>query len=239
MKREEINFNLQEAGCLIYAADRNLGGRPFGELDLRNWKEFALEGSAMVMSLYQDDGYSVRVIIGDLTEAEKSEWTSKVSWKLNLESGEMVVSGVCDEDLEDYLEDFNDCENKGSYELGCFVKAPKGLYQADIYGYPPGDLAGGWMRIEDRRLFNDCFGVDAGLEFEKPLDYFRRTRPNEEPPQWIIDGWSDTPFLNFLIHLSPLEKEPEIPEFESDGCILWQYRKPEVCPIGIELEKID
>lgn len=243
MEDKRIDFSIQEAGCLLYLADKNLGGFPFGQMTeffggRDGLKDLTLKGAIMAMELYQDDGYGVRFVIGDLTDAEKSEWTSKVSWKLNLESGEMVVSGVCDEDLEDYMEDFGVCENDGNYELGCFVQVPKGIYQADIYGYPPGDLAGGWMRIEDKSLFRQCFGKDSDLPFEKPIDYFNRTRPNEIPPKWIVDGWEDKPFLNFLIHLSPLEKEPKIPKFEADGCLVWEFRKPEICPVGIQLEEV-
>lgn len=243
MEDKRIDFSIQEAGCLLYLADKNLGGFPFGQMTeffggRDGLKDLTLKGAILAMELYQDDGYGVRFVIGDLTDAEKSEWTSKVSWKLNLESGEMVVSGVCDEDLEDYMEDFGVCENDGNYELGCFVQVPKGIYQADIYGFPPGDLAGGWMRIEDKSLFRQCFGKDSDLPFEKPIDYFNRTRPNENPPKWIIDGWEDKPFLNFLIHLSPLEKEPKIPKFEADGCLVWEFRKPEICPVGIQLEEV-
>jgi hypothetical protein len=239
MKRKQIDFSIQEAGCLLYAADRNLGGRPFGEFNTGNWKELALDGSAMAMSLYQDDGFTIRLIIGDLTEEEKTEWTSKVSWQLDLESGEIVVSGVCDEDLEDYLKDFGDGQNVTDCYLGCIVKIPAGNYQVDVYSYPPNDLAGGWMAIEDKSLFRACFGQDSEFTFEKPVNYFNRTRPNENPPEWIKNGYEDAWFLDFVIQLTPISKELPIPEFEDGGCLQWEFRKPEICPIGIRLEEPD
>lgn len=237
MTRETIDFSIQEAGCLLYFADQNLGGNPFEDFFVAGagLKDLTLKGAIMAASLYQDDGYNVRVCLGDLTDEEKANWTSKVSWKLNLESGRMAVSGVCDEDLPEYVEDWTDCENGGEYHLGCFVKIPKGIYHADVYSYPPNDLAGGWMRIENPRDFRLCFGTEADLKFEKPTDYFARTRPNETPPEWIEKGWEEAEFLDFIIHLTPLAEEPETPEFESDGCILWQYRKPSVCPVGIRI----
>jgi len=237
MKREQIDFNIQEAGCLLYVADKNLGGRPFVELNSTDWKDLTLEHSIMMMSLYQDDGYAVRVVIGDLTDQEKSEWTSKASWKLNLESGEMVVSGVCDEDLGDYLEDFGDGLDETDCQLGCIVKIPKGEYQVDVYSYPPNDLAGGWMAIEDKSSFRACFGRDSEIPFEKPMDYFKRTRPNENAPDWVKDGYEDAGFLDFVIHLSPASDAPLTSEFENDGCLLWEYRKPEICPVGIRWEQ--
>lgn len=235
-----IDFSIQEAGCLIYAADKNLDGYPFAQLHeffggRKGLQDLTLKGAIMAASLYQDDGYNVRVVAGDLTSEETSEWTSKVSWKLNLVSGKMVVSGVCDEDLEDYMEDFPSAENAGAYELGCFVEIPAGEYKVSIYSYPPGDLAGGWMRIEEPREFRLCFGAEANLEYEKPLDYFKRTRPDENPPAWITQRYEEADFLDFLIHLAPLDAELKTPEFEPDGCLTWEYRKPSVCPAGIRI----
>jgi len=235
MERKAIDFSLQEAGCLLYAADANLGGKPFNELHHFGWQDLTLKGALMGASLYQDDGYNVRVVFGDLTVEEQNEWTGRVAWKLNLESGKMVVSGVCDEDLEEYMEDFPIAETGGDYHLGCFVEVPKGEYAATIYSYPPNDLSGGWMRIEEPGSFKLCFGAEAGLEYEKPLDYFARTRPAETPPDWVKNGWEDDNFLDFVIHLVPLSGELTPPEFEDDGCLAWEYRKPDICPQGIRL----
>jgi hypothetical protein len=238
MQRKELNFTIQEAGCLLYAADKNLGGFPWRELTdffggRKGLRDLTLNGAIMATELYQDDGYYVRVVFGDLNTEEKAEWTARVRWKLNLESGEMAVSGVCDEDMEDYMEDFPVAADGGDYNLGCFVQVPPGEYAVSIYSYPPGDLSGGWMRIEDSRMFNLCFGKDSDIEHEKPIDYFNRTRPNETPPAWIKDEYENTVFLNFLIHVAPLSGEPKTPEFEPDGCLAWEYRKPEICPVGI------
>jgi hypothetical protein len=242
MERKQIEFTIQEAGGLLYAADARLAGYPFRNLHEFSagddgWRALTLKGALMGVELYQDDGYLVRVRIGgDLTAEEKSEWTGRAAWKLNLESGRMAVSGVCDEDLEDYMKDFPVAETGGSYHLGCFVEVPADVYAASVYSYPPGDLSGGWMRIEDPHSFKLCFGEEAGLKYEKPLDYFRRTRPDEEPPAWIKDEYEDIEYVNFLIHLAPLSSiEPEIPKFESDGTLQWEFRKPEICPVGIRV----
>lgn len=231
----QIDFTILEAGCLLYAADRNLGATPFGLLHEAGWKALTLKKAIVMTSLYQDDGYNVRVRLGDPTAAELAEWTGKAAWKINLETGRMVVSGVCDEDLEEYLKDFPAAENGGRYELGCLVEAPPGEYSVTIYSYPPGDLSGGLMRIEQPELFRACFGDTPGSEYEKLDDYFARTRPGEPPPDWIKNGYEEANFLDFLIHLAPIVGEIKVPEFEPDGCIRWEYRKPAVCPIGIRL----
>jgi hypothetical protein len=179
----------------------------------------------------------VRVCLGgELTREEKNEWTSCVSWRLNLESGKMVVSGVIPED--DELSDFSDAENGGDYELGCVVEVPPGEYKVVVRSYPPNDLAGGWLRIEKPETFRIGFGKSDSLMLtrEKPLEYFRRTRPDETPPDWIAEGYEDGDFLDFLIHLTPLGGDLTEPELEPDGCLVWQYRQPEICPVGIRLE---
>jgi hypothetical protein len=236
-----IDFTIQEAGCLLYIADQALGGVGFVRFHeffggIHGLRDLTLQGAVMATSLYQDDGYNVRLVTGDLTAEEKSEWTSKVSWKLNLESGKLVVSGVADENLEEYLKCFPTAENRQCCELGCFVEIPKGEYAVTIYSYPPNDLAGGWMRIENPRLFKECFGQETELKFEKAPEYFARTRPHETPPAWVSDDFEDAEFLDFVIHLAPLAGEIKIPEFEPDGCLQWDFRKPDICPKGIRFD---
>jgi len=236
MDRKMLDFTIQEAGCLLYAADLDLGGKPFSALDERDWKPLTEKGALIATSLYQDDGFYVRVLFGGLSEEEQSEWTAKVSWKLNLASGKMVVSGVCDPDIGEYVADFPVAEHEGSYHLGCLVDAPAGVYAATIYSFPPNDLAGGWMAIEDRHSFKLCFGRESGFEYEKPVDYWRRTRGTDEPPpDWVKDGYEDAGFLDFIIQLVPLAEELPAPEFEDDGCLLWTFRKPDKCPRGIRI----
>ena len=235
MERKTLDLTIEEAGCLLYAADLNLGGNPFARLDDRDWKPLTAKGALMATSLYQDDGFNVRVVFGEINAEEESQWTSHVRWKLDLESGKMVVSGVCDPDIEEYLKDFPVAENGGDYHLGCLVEVPPAVYAVTIYSYPPKDLGGGWMALEDPDSYKTCFGQDSGFKYEDPLEYFARTRPRQTPPDWLRDGWEDNDFLDFLIRLAPLKAEPPPPEFETDGCLAWAFRKPAVCPLGIRL----
>ena len=48
---------------------------------------------------------------------------------------------------------------------------------------------------------------DRELDDEKATDHFTRTRPGEPVPEWVSQGWEDAAFLDF--------------------------RKPDVCPLGI------
>ena len=241
MERTQLEFSIQEAGCLIYVADRHLGGHPFSEFHeffggRSGLRDLTLGGAVMAASLYQDDGYNVRVVFGDLTENENDQWTSRIDWKLDLSSGQMTVSGVCDEGLADHMKEWPFAEDGGDYELGAFIQVTPGQYAVSIYGFPPNDLAGGWMRLENKGLFREAFGRDAGIEFEKPVDYFKRTRPGETPRDWITEGWEDANFLDFIIQLRPMDGDLLQPEFEEDGCLKWKFRKPTMCPTGIEFQ---
>lgn len=241
MQRDTITFSIQEAGSLLYIADRKFGSFPVNEFHeffggRPGLKDLTLSGSVIAGSLYQDDGYNVRIVFGELTEEEARGWTSSVSWKLNISSGQMAVSGVCDDGLEAYLSEWDTAANGGDYELGAFIEVPPGEYSVSIYSYPPNDLAGGWMALSEKRMFKDAF---QGLTFEKPLEYFKRTLPGEVPREWIVEGWEDTDFLDFVIRLTPSSGKVQPPDFEDDGTVKWKFRKPEKFPVGIELSSSD
>jgi hypothetical protein len=83
--------------------------------------------------------------------------------------------------LEDYLKNLPAAETGGDYHL-IGVEVPGGESAVTIYSYPPNDLAGGRMAIENRRSFPLCFGRESAFEYEKPLEYFNRTRADETHP---------------------------------------------------------
>ncbi len=236
---QQIQFEIGEAGCLIYVADRNFGGEAFTKLDdffggTPGLEELTRRGAIMAMSLYQDDGYGVCVRVGgELSAEECAQWTSHVAGRLIVESGQLVVSGVIPED--DELSDFEPAVEGESHWSGAIVDVPGGEYRCDIYSYPPNDLAGGWKRIEDCGFFKSAFGQDPNITYEKPEAYFARTRPGESAPAWVTNGFEDATFFEFLVHLTPLAGTFPEPVFEEFGCLQWNYRKPEVFPIGIRL----
>lgn len=238
--RSTIDFEIYEAGSLIYLADANFGGIPINTFHeffggKAGLKELTEREAVMAGSLYQDDGYSIRIVFGELTEQEDAEWTSRARSVMNIESGKLIISGVCDQDLEKYIADWTTAEDGGAYDLGAFIEVSPGRYDVSILGFPPGDLAGGWMAIEDRSMFKACFSRESEFAFEKPIDYFKRTRPDETPRDWHVEGWTDDPYLSFIVQLNPADGSAHESRFEADGCIDWEYRKPEICPLGIKL----
>jgi hypothetical protein len=230
-KRTE--FIIEEAGCLIWVAPKDLGGlspTEFYESDLSDLVE---RGAMMPLSLYQDDGYLVRVVEGDLSEEEEEEWTARARWKLALECGEMIVSGILTPDIESEIKEIKPAKNGGSFWAGCSLKVAPGAWLVEIYSYPPGDLSGGWMQIEDPEMYRLAMNEESRFEPEAPIEYFRRTRPAEQPPAWIEGKMDETQYVDFIIRLKPLDEDLPTPKIGDDGGIEWEYRKPDRCPKGI------
>jgi hypothetical protein len=236
MQNGRIDFTIQNAGCLIWLAPRSLGGvspEQFGQIWMgegdENVQDLVARGAFIGMSLYQDDGYNVRFVVGDLTPDEEAEWTAHAVWKLDVGCGQVIVSGSLSEDFDDEFAEIEKAVDGGSYWVGCYVEVPRGEYRVDVYSYPPGDLSAGWEHITNTELF----GKHPAVEPEEAASYFRRTRPGLEPPAWIKEGYDETSYVNFVVRLSPLAGEVSAPAMEEDGCIEWEFRKPEICPLGI------
>ncbi|TAF06737.1 MAG: hypothetical protein EAZ77_11640 [Nostocales cyanobacterium] len=248
---ERIEFSFWEAGCLIWVGAKDLCGLPYNEFCNLIWgnetekiQPFILENLAfLAMNLYQDDGYRVRVVMGELNPQEQEEWVARVRWKLDLSCGAMVVSGILDEDEEEFqnLPSAEEIENGDA--LQCYVDVPPGIYQVEIYSYAPGDLSTGWGQITNPRLFKP----QPGIEPESIKDYFLRTRQPEEMTAWI--GYEITEdekkkseyyqeaveenYIDFIIRLSSVIEDLPVPKLEADGGVAWEFRKPHKCPLGI------
>lgn len=229
-------FIIEEAGSFIWLAPTDLAGVAPAEL-LESWEglgsesmqDLVLRGVLMPMGLYQDDGYVVRLVVGDLTNQEETEWTARVRWKLDARCGRILVSGILTPDFESEFAEIVPAEDGGSYFYGAHVEVPPEPCIVEVYSYPPNDLSSGWGLIADA----DLYGQHPGIEPEEALDYFRRTRPGETPPAWIEDGYDEEVlYVDFVVRVSPMDELPP-PTLEEDGSIGWEFRKPEVCPLGI------
>jgi hypothetical protein len=233
MQNKRLEFKFGEAGCLIMVAPMSLGGYQFKDLA---WGVFANNADEtgqqlvernvlMAMSLYQDDGYIVRLVLGDLSKRETEDWVARVRWKLNIPCGKLLVTGVLD--CEDEIPEARDGDD---FYIGCcYVKVPPGDYQVEVYSYPPYDLSTAWGQIENPELFK------GSLASETPSDYFQRTRPNEEPPEWLDDENFDleNAYINFVVRLTALQEELPALKFGDDELIEWEFRKPEKFPLGL------
>ena len=240
MNQKRLDFCIEEAGCLIWVAPRNFGGISPQKL-AEIWegdsdetvRDLVLRGAMLPLSLYQDDGYSVRFVLGDLTAEEEAEWVARAVGKLDAACGEVLVSGILTPDFDREFQEIVPAEPDGSYWAGAYVSVPPGQYRVEVYSYPPGDLSSGWGMITNAR----SFGKHPALKPEKAPDYFKRTRPGEQPPPWINDEPEDGPlYVDFIVRLAPLDGELPPLKFEDDVCVEWEFRKPETCPRGIRCE---
>lgn len=250
---ESISFSFWEAGCLIWVGAKDLGGLSYSEFCHLIWgenpeklKDYIINKKSFIpLDLYQDDGYRVRFTMGELSPQEQEEWVARCRWQLDLSCGQMVVSGIADDDDDEFLHMPPATEiSDNSDELQCYLEVPPGLYQVEIYSFAPGDLSTGWGQIVNPRLFPATESVEP-----EPLSaYFRRTRPNQEAPIWIAleltedqtkqrqlyQALDDYRYIDFTIRLTSKLDTLPVPQISQSGGVQWEFRKPELCPLGIK-----
>jgi hypothetical protein len=104
-------------------------------------------------------------------------------------------------------------------------------------------LSTGWGQITNSSLFPP----EQGIEPELLKDYFLRTRSKDEMPAWIAyeitedeqkkqefyQKAMDTKYVDFIIRLSPAIDDLPLPELAEDSSVVWEFRKPDKCPLGI------
>jgi hypothetical protein len=248
---DRIEFSFWEAGCLIWVGAKDLGGLSYHEFchliwgnDLEKYKRFIWEHHVfLAMNLYQDDGYRVRVVMGELNSQEEEEWVARVRWKLNLSCGAMVVSGIADDEEDEFINMPSAKELKNGDDLQCYIEVAPGMYQVEIYSYAPEDLSTGWGQITDYSLFKPV----PGIEPESIKDYFFRTRKIAEMSAWInyeitedseqkakfYQAALEANYIDFIIRLSPVIEDLPVVQIADDSSVNWEFRKPEKCPLGI------
>lgn len=248
---ERIEFSFDEAGCVICVGAKELGGISYQEFCRLFWSDNPIkvieQQVFLGMELYQDDGYLVRVVLGELTHQEQEEWVARVRWKLNLTCGAMIVTGIFDEEESVSMPSFSNLD-ENEYILQCYVEVPPAIYQVEIYSYPPGDLSTGWGQITDP----DLFPAEPGIQSESIKDYFLRTRQMTEIQPWIayeitedkqkkqeiLSTLDDISYVNFVIRLSPIiDDNLPLPKLDDNNFVAWEFRKPEKCPLGILANK--
>jgi hypothetical protein len=227
---------------------RGMGGLDREQLDA-NLRENVERGLVIPVELVQDDPLIVRVVLGDLTPEEESEWVGRIVHTLRVPCGSLAVEGGLDPSTDDESE----------YVL--FVDVPPGDYRVEVLTYLHG--------------INSDYCVSE-LSKEKLGTWFRRTRPNAEMPLWLklylvdepdadpghekeweayadeIDSLSESEydalmgsqgFLDFVIHLTPLAEAADDAAPESEPTeegwfdIDTGARRPELCPLGIEVDE--
>lgn len=111
-------------------------------------------------------GLVVRVVLGPLVPAEADEWVGRAAGALELPEGELLLSTD-----RDVLRGAHDEEALARVQL-----AP-GRYAVELLLQLPGPGGEGCLRAAE---------AAAGEPAEPMGAYLRRTRPGEEPPDWLL-----------------------------------------------------
>lgn len=250
----QTDFTLYNESCQLYLADEQIAKAKASELlGLTNADEAQLlpaleQGLFIPLALYEDGSLNIRVAERELTEQESNEWLNCTQWKLHIPSGTLSISGGLslfqqhlDTDSAEYHEDFV-----------CTVFVEPGWYLIKAYGYLPSKSVFPYEETEPEAIGN----------------WFRRTRPGQEFPEWLQLWCLDNPeldpghneewdahykkigaqgfkklvdtlqerYLEYLFHLTPIQADTKLPPPVLNGSVLWwDARKPERCPIGLDV----
>jgi len=194
---------------------------------------------AMQVVLDHKGGFSGGIVVGALTRQEQVEWVGRLSGHLRVPCGQIVFPGG-------------------------LVSVPRGNYSVEVLCYLNSETAGhiidqwhaGIERTGGQELRQHPFCQREALGA-----YFRRTRPGQAFPQWLIKACCDDPhedpgheaewvqrrqsnhtqstedvahqesFVELIIQLRPIEQLP--PAIPPQPGWPWHLRKPAQCPLGI------
>ncbi len=180
------------------------------------------------------------VVVGDLTEQEEAEWIGRIQATLNIPCGEfLVMGGGLAEDFEVALSQFEAPDPH--FVFFQKFKLEPGTYLVEVYAFL------GSMTV------NIAWGdLEDGFNSKALTDWWRRTRPGQDYPQWLTtyleDDYIDSSefgLLEYLIRLTSISEaeaaEIPIPALvEENGETFWcgafEMRRPEPCPLGINRE---
>ncbi|MCI0490873.1 MAG: hypothetical protein L0229_30135 [Blastocatellia bacterium] len=164
------------------------------------------------------------IVIGDLSEQEEAEWLGRISSKLSIPCGKLLI--FCGGGDEGDIEGAISGEGLDGYdEYFASVSVPPREYLVEIYAYV------------------SSMNVDFYFEDDEPLEeWFHRTRPGLEMPLWLkyfnqgrAIGELGDELVSYIIRLAPLVTEPPVPRLveEIGWCGEFEFRRPELCPLGI------
>jgi hypothetical protein len=194
------------------------------EDDRRDDLAIVRDHQAILMMLYGDDSFPARLVVGgSLTEDEDAEWLSRVTWRLNVPCGQLLLCGGFDpRTLVDWRDTGDDWE--GTVQA---FDVPPGEYLVDVYTYRP---------TINGRFLEDSWPLPLGA-------WFRKEHPGRAYPGWLFDEletipeldpnhedeWSDSSavdrdveegrrhVIGYLVHLRQWDAQATLTELPEDG----------------------
>jgi len=242
--RQDLYVYNEANGFVVTA--RRMAGKIIDE-GSPEWKKAVIKGDMLPVMLFQDDPFTVRVVVGgDLEPEEDEEWVARIDWHLNVKDGQLCVTGG-----SVFTTDGYDADDSYYDQFVRTVRIPKGHYRAAVYAYVPG--------VNGEAVLDHVAG---GYRAAEPIgQWFRRTRAGKPFPAWLRnrfagdprqdpgheDEWEGVPlltdeewpdYIHFLVHLTPVEAPPKegLSELTDEGWFgeAHNARKPERCPLGLE-----
>ena len=211
--RRDVYVYNESTGLVITSAKQ---GERWGERldDVKAARKGVKSGAFIALELYQDDPLLVRVVVGgEITPEEQNSWVDRFAARLNVSDGRLALCGG----IEFLTGDANEDD-----DFVQIVEIPAGGYCADVFTLIPG--------------VNGYYGnTDSSLL----VSYWQRTRPGEDPPEWVTDSVTDESprYVDFLVHLTSVTDDIPEPVFQEDEYwfpIALNRRTPERCPVGIQ-----
>jgi hypothetical protein len=140
-------------------------------------------------------------VLGDLNEQEERDWIGRLSWKLNIPCGTLILCCGCDEyDLNQATSGQPPDENYVIFET---IKVPPAEYLVEIYA------------------FLSSMTVQVSLDvFDEKEGY----REDEELKRWYQENRPGLDDVGYVIRLKPLETEPSLPKLEGGWFGEFEYR---------------
>ena len=174
-------------------------------------------------------------VIGDLNEKAEEEWIGKLTWKLNIPCGKLIL--LCGGAECDWLKyAISEQPPDKNFQYFQRINVEPGEYLVTIYAYMSSYTA--YEYFYNR--YN--FGYGGEDEYEFFQRWFEKTRPGMDLPLWIeeLDGDLSDRLVSYIIQLKPLENEPLFPNIDPDigWCSKFEFREPQLCPLGLPFETL-
>ena len=173
------------------------------------------------------------IVVGDLNEQEEAEWIGRVRGKLEIPCGTfmLMAGGNLPQDFEEALAHFQAPNPHAVHAVK--VSVEPGTYLVEVYAFVSS-------------ITVDEAWYDIGEDDEPIIDWWRRTRPGQEPPPWLVaylrERYVDLEgdFVPYIIRLTPSTEEIPLPALEDEikWCGVFERRRPPLCPLGIRLRDL-
>ncbi len=235
--RRDLAFDDGATGLVLTSASRN-GRSPkdFASEGGRAWSAAVADGTIVPLELVQDDALVVRVVAGGpLSDRESAEWVDRLTWRLAIPDGRLVVG--CGTELLRGHED---------EALVRTVDVPPGSYRVDVYTFAHGVNGPACLAKAGMRASKLAKRRDAGRAArDEALERYEREKTRSfhvwPPDVTTLPGGTDAPRLvDFLVHLIPADPgtaDLPMPKAKRGWFPpITAPRVPERTPLGVEAD---